>query len=518
MKYWALLLFSFFSNGLRAAEPVSVLDQPPFIYAICPYNMIEKMLDMPIFRFLPLGAQLQPHLDRYGLYVLGREISEKPFGLTSRVVLPGTMTLEGFNDLLESSPITDHPVKRQLLEQILPHLESVLELEALKIVHDLDSGVDIEKLKDDIFECIRNVLGPVRTYYMRSNASLLSRDQLTQLTGLKGEQPLPVLRRFGFVRNRRAQPTWASRPDNIQITVQSGSTDTLLVDSAHAHFAGFAPISAFEEFETVTGFGDEMNSKELRHMWRLLSNKMHQLSFKLLARDIQRRKRKNMPPRAAVTPNLLELLEEESHKLDLSRAFFFVIEDYSSEEMAATMALIDGTHREGEEAYDLPIVRRLKDISKGAYDLSAQFQGPLFEMHSLAIDPEAKPKVSLEELFLVVAQHIEDAGFEDATFLGQTDLLGGRLYAKYGFKVHEEASKIIGKDEVVLSVKGRDFIDAVRKLMPLQGIVRASLPNRITKRLAAADNDHWCEAQANGQLNVDDAAFAEKLRVFLGGR
>lgn len=518
MRRWCFLFFCILaSQGWAASEgAVSVLDQPPFIYAVSPYDMMAMWAQDPLLQALGLDAKLKPEPDRYSVYLLGREVSDKPYGLSGRIVLPGTMSLEQFNLTLDTSPVRDNPARRERLEPLFNILEGYLEIEALERMHGVNAELD-PKVKEEFFGLLRGVLGPVTTYFLRSNASLLSRDQLEQLAALPGKEPLPVLRRFGFTRNRIALPTLDSRPDKVQLSVHRGERDTLLIDSAHAHFPGFVPIPVFEEFESAVGFGDEMNSKELRHMWRKLSNNMHQLSFSLLRRDIERRQRRGMPPRLAITPYLLEVLEEESSRLDLARAFFFVIEDYLSEKMLATMALIDGSHRLGEEPYDLPIVRRLKDLSQGTFDLAREFAGPVFEMHSLAIDPEGQPKVSLDELFLIVAQHIEDAGFEDVTFLGQTDKLGARKYAKYGFVEHSEATKIIGEDEVVLTVKGRAFIDAVRKLMPPLGVVRASLPNRITKRLAGVDNDAFCEAQANGRLNIDDALFEARVKEQSGG-
>jgi len=431
----------------------------PFIYTTnSGPDMTKELLDSlpPFFKAL-LGAKDYRPSDQLSIYV------------TTPKVFDGDKISQSLQPIGESS----EEGQRLFYEEGLnfANHEQIKNL-CLVFVDVLRQGKDFP-LYNEALEFFMKNFGPVQTSYLLQNLNLLNNEKLLITLRMSSPEELLVLRRFGVVRNR------VRGVDGIQ---ETPGMDYLLPDSARPFVPGHVPPAFDQEFE---GFHDTVHfkdSKDLANLWGVFADKFHSLALS------RYRKSAEAGDRAAMTPNLLREIENEHALMDIRRAFFFVIESYETEKPLATVALIDGTPR-SDRPYKLPVLRRIG----GKSTLSIARSSEVYEIHSLAKDYDSRAEVSLEDLALLLAKHLQDTKLGTATFLVQTDVLGARLYRKFGFKVDAQASKGLPDKERVLYVRGQDFIDNVRKLFPHQRLMENSLPNFATKRLAGAENDLHCQ-------------------------
>ncbi len=346
------------------------------------------------------------------------------------------------------------------------------DMKLLKLMNLLNTDDEFKDQIETITKSLTEAIGPVRTAYILDNLDHLSEVQLLKIVGLKVPEKLLVLRRFGYV-----------------------STDQLhylIPDSAYPYVPGFVPPSFQDDFDNTVHF---MNEKELRSLliaWGEYSNNFHSLS------ESELRAEKEKGKRPAITDDLLSMLHDENVALDVMRAFFIQVEDYDTEKVLGSFAIIDANLRNGVR-YHPPVFRRLLEANP-ALDFQNLFDGELYEFHGLARSSEHFNEIPFESLLLAMAAHIEDAGLMNANFIGQTDKVGFRLYKRFGFTENKTLSALLSENEAFISVKGSVFVEKVREIYPMKGRIHASLPNHATKRLANPEMDAHC---AKLLLNID---------------
>ncbi|MEZ4816231.1 MAG: hypothetical protein R3A80_13680 [Bdellovibrionota bacterium] len=477
------IIFSLFLITLAWSDDESDIPQVrselnvPFYYTINggpDISFAEEMLG-PFRAFLGTQYFNKPKVSDT-LTIYAATLKEKNGTEISRGLTP-MMCLEKADicALIKATPTLDEPKTITFLEELLIPLKDNYSLE------DLKQG----------YLTLENLLGSIKAAFIISHLHILSVSELIQVAGYKSHEEFLVLRRFGYIRNRMQGMN----------QVEEMHTDLILFDSTHPYVPGWMPPPAFSEQDSQLTF--EYNNyprttQELRFMWGQFSDRFHKLA--LTHYENERIKGQ----RQIFTEHLLQQLRQDNQSIDLERAFFFTVENYSTEQLHATLALIDGDTRARANTtsglYEVPVVRNILNKSP-SFNLRKKFGGRhVFEVHSLAKDPKKLKEIPLESLALLIAEHLDINNFSSSVLLVQTDAVGARRFKKFGFSIDKEASAILGGEMRVLTVLASNFIRETRKLYPVKGHINIALPNPLSKRFSRPAIDSACLLKLRGEL------------------
>ncbi len=370
-------------------------------------------------------------------------------------------------------------------------LDIVREYDRLSRLIEFEPNIR-QQAQDQLSEAI----GPVKTAYVLSHLYTLSNKELAQVAGLSNQHEFLVLRRFGYIRNRMPGLDEAGRE---KMYPANNVADITVADSLHPYVPGWVPTYLYGDDDVEVTFDHTHNpvnkariTKALRSLWAQFSRDFHNLALQRYERE------RDKGNRSIFTDHLLNSLRDEIEGMDLERAFFFQVEDYLREKIFATLALIDGSSRRGE-LYHLPAIRRLVE-GGSSFDIRQHYNADHFlEVHSLAKDPNKQDEIPLESLALLLAEHVDEMDFRNSLLIVQTDKAGARHFAKYGFVINENLSRMLGGDMRFLGVRGSDFVSKVREIYPLRGRIDVQLPNHLTKRIGSTGWDSACLAKLRGK-------------------
>jgi hypothetical protein len=311
----------------------------------------------------------------------------------------------------------------------------------------------------------------------------------------KTEEAFLTVRRFGVMRRRGPQihPTsFSGAPIPLQQILQPLVRDHyahLVVGDIITPFTPHyvpTPVQFYSEIHMSEFF--EPDHKSLLIAWGLGSEETHNLSYK--AYQAQMRKGR----RESIDEKLLSSLKTAANSLDLSRLFFYVIEDFVNETALETISFIDGGSSK-EDFYETPAEKRFEKLK-----LRQRFRADeeIIEIHGLAIDPDVKGEkdspINTEAWCAQIIDFIQNGSHERTRFILQADPVPARLYgSQMGFHLIEESKGYFEKDIFLMHTTGAELKEKIYKLFPHLKIgVALEVPNRLNRRTAGPDSDAAC--------------------------
>lgn len=347
-----------------------------------------------------------------------------------------------------------------------------------------------------LIQHLAKMIGMVRTLFIVEGLEIYPLPVLQAIAGVKPDPSNEVflsLRRFGVMRHRGpkiTQETFNGIPKSIEYMLRPLVPDPrahLVVGDVQTAFLAKTlptPIQFFPDVRMSEFFNVE--NKSVLVPFQIGSNEAHDLSERAYIAQITRGRRH-------VSKELLASLKTVARSLNLTRMFFYIIEDYLEERPLQTLSFIDGGTTE-DDFYALPADQRFKSIH-----LREMFPNErLFEVHGLAFDPDVKNNAQLdintEAWAAQVVDFIQNGGHHSARFVVQAHPTAAQFYQnKMGLTLIEESQQSFDGEVVLLHETGKIIVERILKLFPhLEIVISPELPNRLNRRHPNALVDSRC--------------------------
>lgn len=172
--------------------------------------------------------------------------------------------------------------------------------------------------------------------------------------------------------------------------------------------------------------------------------------------------------RPAFSRDFIAKLQAEDGYLPPERSLFFGFYSEKStyenrlKKPIAFFGLFTGTPTPSGVANGLPLretdSRMPLEYKIPGVQLEARRLGnPVFEIYRLIKDPQTS-EIDIETMARVLSQHLDYLGAYEGVLHAHTDAVGARYFKSLGLKVEVGPDKI-GREEYVLSISGREFLE-----------------------------------------------------------
>ncbi len=386
--------------------------------------------------------------------------------------------------LKEKAPAQDNPAAaraRELISKI--KMQPIPSEETLKLISEL-----------------YEILGFVRTMSIVEALEYFPLETLFAMAGVKNTDsestPTLVLRRFGVMRRRGPKINPGPR-DPAGPSIESIIEP--LVPDRYAHLVAGdivtpftpkyipPPVQFFSDVRMSEFFSE--SHKSLLISWGVTAEDAVELSFRAFFDQLNQNGE-------SLSEETIRAMKEKTRELDLSRLFFYVLENFTEEKALQTVSFIDGG-KVSNDYYELPVEKRNRDLK-----IREKFpDDELIEVRGLAIDPELRGQkdspINTEVWAAQLLDFVQNGGHKNTRFILQAYIGPARLYkGLFNFHFLTDREDTDPKKIHVLHASGAELITAIYKRYPHLKIgLSHDFPNRLNRRMPSYDSDNACRAK-----------------------
>lgn len=465
--------FLFYLLGVMAFTPFFADAYPRYRYYVTPLARMHELEGLP-----PIAHSIHAP-DTVSVHL---QVENYPGNTTSYWLF--NSSFEEYQAMLKARPFADEGEAADRVRELVKILKK----------NDFKSVEEMMPVAKELQERI----GMIRTSYILESAEHFPVESLYAMAGVTDKNATPeqvlVLRRFGVMRRRGPIETGHRGQKPIEYFMQPLVPDRYahlvvgdIVTPFTAHYIP-TPVQFYPEIKMSEFF--DADHKSLLVSWGVNADEVIDLSFKAYIDQMEH-------DGVSVAPEQIEAQKNVTRSLDLSRLFFYVIEDFTGELPLQTISFIDGG-KTGDDFYETPAEKRHKDIK-----FRELFPNDyLIEIRGLAIDPELRGKkgspINTEAWAAQLLDFVHNGGHDNTRFILQARSGAARLYeSKFGFVA---LNKIPGEKDpmkiLAMHTTGAELKARIYKLFPhLKVGFAMDFPNRLNRRMPDYNTDKACMAK-----------------------